>query len=76
MKRSIFSTLAAIISMASAVPAFAASTETVRSGGVFLLIFLGFCAFVVVAQLIPAIITLWGMIRGVAEKKKTVETPE
>jgi len=31
---------------------------------------------VVVAQLIPAIITLWGMIRGVAEKKKTVETPE
>lgn len=46
-------------------PAFAASSNRVYSSGVLVLIFLGFCALVVVAQLIPALITLWGMLRSV-----------
>ncbi|SNB48080.1 hypothetical protein [Geobacter sp. DSM 9736] len=46
-------------------PAFAASTTKVYNSGILVLVFLGFCALVVVAQLIPALITLWGMIKSV-----------
>lgn len=76
MKTALFGFITGIIPLATTLPAFAASSETVSSSGAFLLIFLGFCAFVVMAQLIPAIITLWGMVRGVAEKKKTVHIPK
>ena len=58
-------------------PAFAADTHKVYSSGILVLVFLGFCALVVVAQLIPAIITLVGMIKsaasGVKEKEAKVE---
>ncbi len=49
--------------------AHAASTNRVYSSGVLVLVFLGFCALVVIAQLIPAIITLLGMIKGVEKKR-------
>lgn len=49
----------------AAIPqAFAASTTKVYSSGVMVLVFLGFCALVVVAQMIPALLTLWGMLKG------------
>ncbi len=58
-------------------PAFAADTHKVYSSGILVLVFLGFCALVVVAQLIPAIITLMGMIKsaasGVKEKEAKAE---
>lgn len=50
--------------LAAITPAFAASTNRVYSSGVLVLVFLGFCALVVIAQLIPALITLWGMLRS------------
>lgn len=71
--RMILTTLA--LSLAAATPAFAASTSRVYSSGILVLVFLGFCALVVVAQLIPAIITLVGMIKGYAENRKS-ETAE
>jgi len=49
----------------------APSTHTVYSSGLLVLLFLGFCALVVVAQLIPALITLCGMIKGALANKKT-----
>lgn len=53
-----------LLSLSVVTPAFAASTTRVYSSGVLILVFLGFCALVVVAQLIPALIALWGMLRS------------
>jgi hypothetical protein len=47
--------------------ASAASTAKVYNSGILVLVFLGFCALVVVMQLIPAIITLVGMLRGLVK---------
>lgn len=69
MKNAYSVLVAAIVYITSTMPAFAASTSKVYSSGALVLVFLGFCALVVVAQLIPAIITLWGMIKGMFEKK-------
>jgi len=48
--------------------AFASSgvTNKVFVSGPLILLFLGFCALVVVIQCIPAIIMLYGMIKGTA----------
>ncbi len=57
------------LSLLTSTAAHAASTSKVYSSGILVLIFLGFCALVVIAQLIPAIITLVGMIKGVEKKR-------
>ena len=63
----------------SAHPAFAASTATVYNSGILVLGFLGICALVVVAQLIPAIMVLLGMLKGMVKgmlgAKETVSEP-
>lgn len=51
--------------------ALAATTTKVYNSGILVLVFLGFCALVVVVQLIPAIITLVGMIRGMVNGGET-----
>ena len=61
--------------LAAFTPAYAASTTTVYNSGILVLAFVGFCALVLVVQLIPAIITLWGIIAGLltgSSKEKTV----
>ncbi len=74
--RTPFTTLA--LWLAAFTPAYAASTTTVYNSGILVLVFIGFCALVLVVQLIPAIITLWGMIMGLLtgskEKAVTVKT--
>ncbi len=70
--RTIGTTLA--LSLVASSPAFAASTTKVYNSGILVLAFLGFCALVVVAQMIPALITLWGMIKGaLSEENKAKE---
>jgi len=61
------------INLASSSGAIASSgvTNKVFVSGPLILIFLGFCALVVVIQCIPAIIMLYGMIKGAASKKTT-----
>ena len=67
-------TLSAIIgavasSILTSTAAFASSgavTNKVFVSGPLILLFLGFCALVVVIQCIPAIIMLYGMIKGAA----------
>ena len=54
--------------LACASSSFAATTMRVYNSGILVLAFLGFCALVVVIQLIPAIMTVLGMIRGVVQK--------
>lgn len=46
--------------------ALAVTTNRVYHSGVLVMVFLGFCALVVVVQLIPALLVLWGMIKGAA----------
>ena len=57
----------------SATGALAADTHKVYSSGLLVLMFLGFCAIVVVLQTIPAMMHLYGMIKGVASKKEMAE---
>ena len=60
----LFSAVAA--SLVTSTAAFASSgvTNQVFVSGPLILLFLGFCALVVVIQCIPAIIMLYGMIKG------------
>lgn len=63
---------AVALSLATSTGAFASSgaTNKVFVSGPLILLFLGFCALVVVIQCIPAIIMLYGMIKGVASSKE------
>lgn len=50
-----------------AAPAFAVDTTKVYSSGILVLVFLGICALFVVSQMIPAIILLCGMVKGMVK---------
>ena len=50
-----------------------ATTHKVFVSGPLILLFLGFCALVVVAQIVPVISTLYGMLKGALDSK--VEAP-
>ncbi len=63
--RTAASTLALV--MGSVTSALAASGAREDNSGVFVWIFLGFCALIVVAQLVPAVLTMLGMAKGVKE---------
>jgi len=60
------------LSLATSATALASSgaTNKVFISGPLILLFLGFCALVVVVQCIPAIIMLYGMIKGAASSKE------
>ena len=63
-------TLATIIGTIAPATAFAASTPHVDDSGIFSWIFLGFCALIVVAQTMPAILLMLGMVKGMKEVVK------
>lgn len=67
---------AAVLSLTASSAALASSgaTNKVFISGPLILLFLGFCAFVVVIQCIPAIITLYGMITGAAANSREKAT--
>ncbi len=55
-------------------PALAVDTSVTYNSGLLVLLFVGFCALLIVAQLIPALLVLFGMTkaatRGLSEKRK------
>jgi uncharacterized membrane protein YdfJ with MMPL/SSD domain len=61
---------AMIVNLAASSGAYAATTQKVYSSGILVLVFIGFVALVVVVQMIPAIITLVGMIRSLVSDRK------
>jgi hypothetical protein len=73
MMRTIMSVLA--VSLVFVSNAFAGGTK-VYSSGILVLAFVGFLALVVVIQLIPAIMTIIGMLRGVVDKKEETRIAE
>jgi hypothetical protein len=64
----------AVLSLVSGTAAHAATAASnkVFISGPLILIFLGFCALVVIAQIIPVISTLYGMIKGLRSSKEKV----
>jgi hypothetical protein len=51
--------------------AFAASGAGDEGSGIFVWIFLGFFAVIVVGQLIPAVMLITGLVKGIAAKAET-----
>ena len=60
----LFSAVAAGLVTSTAAFASSGVTNKVFVSGPLILLFLGFCALVVVLQCIPAVIMLYGMIKG------------
>jgi len=51
--------------------AFAASGAGEEGSGIFVWIFLGFFAVIVVGQLIPAVMLITGLVKGIVAKAET-----
>lgn len=52
-------------------PVLASSGARADHSGIVVWAFLGFCGLIVVAQLIPAFLMMFGMARGVVESSRT-----
>ena len=66
----VFSAVAISLVTSTAALASSGAATKVFVSGPLILLFLGFCALVVVIQCIPAIIALYGMIKGAASVVK------
>lgn len=53
--------------LAAASPSLAAGAGREDASGIFVWAFLGFCALIVAAQVVPAVLMMIGAARGVAE---------
>lgn len=62
--RSLLATLSLTILLVS--PVFAVDTSVTYSSGLLILLFVGFCALLIVAQLVPAVMALFGMTKSAA----------
>lgn len=60
---------ALMITLASASSAFAAGPPREDNSGLFVYIFLGFCALIIALQVMPAILMLFGFAKGIAKEK-------
>ncbi len=65
MKFSLSTLLATLILVT---PALAVDATTTYHSGLFVLSFVGFCTLVVIAQMIPAVLMLFGMTKDVPAK--------
>ncbi len=59
-------TLATVITILVPATAFAATGMREDSSGIFVWVFLGFCALIVVAQVVPALLLMFGMAKGIS----------
>jgi hypothetical protein len=60
--------------LASALPAYAVDTTKTYQSGILVVAFLGVCALIVVAQLLPSLVMLFSWIKGLS--RRTAETQE
>lgn len=63
--------IATTLTLLAASPALSAQIDTSRtySSGLLVGLFLGFCALIVVMQLVPSLIMLYGFIKGAFSKQ-------
>jgi hypothetical protein len=59
------------LALASSIPAFAVDTTKTYSSGLLIGIFLAFCALIVVVQLAPSLMLLFGFIKGLVRRTET-----
>lgn len=60
-----------IMAMFAASPVMAAvSTTQTYNSGILVLLFVGFCALLIVAQLVPAVLALFGMTKEAARNSQ------
>ena len=62
--------LATVMGIIAPATAFAASGAGEEGSGIFVWIFLGFFAMIVVGQLVPAVMLITGLVKGIASKKE------
>ena len=62
--------LATLMGIIAPATAFAASGAREDSSGIFVWVFLGFCALIVVAQIVPAVLLMLGMAKGITSVVK------
>lgn len=67
--------LTTLMGIIAPVAAFAASGAREDSSGIFVWVFLGFCALIVVAQVVPAILLMFGMAKGITSVVKREAAP-
>ena len=63
-------TLAALIGIIAPATAFAAANTPAGDNGILIWLFLGFFALIVVGQLIPAVMLIIGLVKGVTAETK------
>jgi len=63
-------TLAILIGIIAPAAVFAAENAPAGNDGIFVWIFLGFFAVIVVGQLIPAAMLIIGLVKGITAKSK------
>lgn len=59
--------LTAVAVLFAVSPVCAADTSVTYSSGLLVLLFVGFCALLIVAQLVPAVLALFGMTKEAAK---------
>lgn len=65
--------LAALIATLAPATSFAASAAHEDNSGIFVWLFLGFCALIVVVQVMPAVILMFGFAKGLSAKMSKAE---
>ena len=65
--------LTTLVTLLVASPAFAATAGRVDNSGFIVWAFLGFCALIVVAQLVPAVLVMFGIVKAVASPKEEAQ---
>ena len=63
--RTLLTTVAVLLAAVS--PALATDTSKTYNSGILVLFFVGFCALLIVAQLVPAVLALFGLTREAAK---------
>lgn len=63
-------TLAILTGIIAPATVFAAENASTGNDGIFVWIFLGFFAVIVVGQLIPAVMLIMGLVKGITAKSK------
>jgi len=59
-----------LVTLLAASPAFASTAGRVDHSGFIVWAFLGFCALIVVAQVVPALMVMLGIVKAVASPKE------
>ena len=61
---------ATLLSLLTPLTVFAVDTSVTYNSGLLVMLFIGFCAFLVIVQLIPAVLMLIGMAKSVKSERK------